>query len=407
MDVSRWEQAGLDRLLAVAPLRPGRYTPAPAVDVVAPGMLARWIVKRAVGLGLSVGLVPVERRPISGEDRPSGATLVRLRSPQGAVPPSLVRSIAELPYTIVAPAPADEPRGLLVDVRQSLPSPPQVLTSMVAEGEIWAIGADDVGRWRLRPTGQEIDASGLLDALPLAIAPAPETPAVASTAPIPVRLIPRRGGPGRVDAVLLDEAELDWLRRYLATRPAGELAFLLPGDGRHFLTAPGGLPAEMPFGTPMVHVGPGGLYLELGRDFDPPLPDGARQSRFALAPDSVVAVTESQAWRFRIADLVPAWTLWVGEPLPIRAGLSDGGQKLLARVGDAYRRADLEAAQRQHDRGPTAARPLDREQRARKLEEAQRAELAGDLIGAAELLEQAGYPGQAGRLYERAASTRR
>ena len=407
LNVSGWKQAGLDQLLAGTALLPGRYTPTAAVDVVAPGTLARWILKRAAGLGLEIGLVPIERQPLAGADKPSSATLLRLRSPRGSVPMSLVRSIGDLPYTIVSAASNTDSRGLLVDVRHQLPSPSHLLTGMIPEGESWVIGPDDVGRWRIRPAGHEIDAAGLLDAPQRTITPAPATPAVGLQAPIAVRLIPRRGGRHRVDAVLIDETELDWLRRYLATRPAGELAFLLPGDGAHLLTAPGGLPTEVPFGIPLVHTGPGGLYLELGRDFDPPLPDGARQARFELTADSVVAVTESQAYRFRIADLIPAWTLWVGEPMPIQTGLSPQGRALLTRVAGVYRQADLEAAQRQHDHGRLTIRPLSREDRAQRLEEAQRAELSGDLVRAAELLESAGYPGQAGRLYERAALSQR
>jgi hypothetical protein len=294
----------------------------------------------------------------------------------------------------------------LVDVRHRLPIPPHVLASTVPEGEIWVIGPDDVGRWRCRLSGRQVDAAQLLDAPKPVVSECPLFPAAVPPAQVPVRLVRRRGCPSRVDAVLLDDTQLDWLRRYLATRPAGEIAFLLPGAGRHLLTAPGGLPAEVPFGTPLVHVGPGGLYIALGLDFYPPLPDGARQSLFELTSESVVAVTEDEAWRFRVSDLVPAWTLWVGEPMPIQTGLSAEGRNVLARVAAVYRKADLQEAQRQHDQSWSPARPSSREDRAQMLEAAQRYDLAGDLIRAAELLESAGYPGQAGRLYERAALTR-
>ena len=55
------------------------------------------------------------------------------------------------------------------------------------------------------------------------------------------------------------------------------------------------------------------------------------------------------------------------------------------------------------------SQPAAQSRRARPwlLEEAQRAELAGDLVRAAELLESAGELAGAGRLYERAAQARR
>jgi hypothetical protein len=272
---------------------------------------------------------------------------------------------------------------------------------MIPGREVWLLGAPDVGHWRLRLRGEETDGATLLavDALPTATAAVPAAGPAHLPEPLVVGLVPRPATSHRVDAVLVDDGQLDWLRAYLSARPAGEVAFLLPGPGWHLLTAPGGLAGEVPFGIPLARIGPGGLYLELGVAFDPPLPEGARRQAFQAEAGTVVAVTQQGCYRFDRDRMVPAWSLWLGKPPEVRGGLSAAGAQLLAGISDAIRRLEAQRTSAQ-PASPTRVAPGDRP---RLLEEAAAAELDGNLELAARLLESAGELARAGRLYEQAA----
>ena len=159
---------------------------------------------------------------------------------------------------------------------------------------------------------QRLDGALLLEAPEMAMVAMPSQPVPQAIDPIPVRLVTRPGLRRSVDAVLVDDQELEWVRSWLMGRPMGETAFVLPGQGRHLLTAPGGLAAAVPFGEPLSWIGPGSLYVALGTEFYPPLPDGARHTRFELEDHRVVAVVPGTAYRFDPAEMLPAWSLWVG-----------------------------------------------------------------------------------------------
>jgi hypothetical protein len=127
------------------------------------------------------------------------------------------------------------------------------------------------------------------------------------------------------------------------------------------------------------------LYIEMGWEFYPALTDGARMSRFELSGETAVAVTRSGAFRFRSADMTPAWTLWVGPAPQVQAGMSDKGRALLGQISEAYRLAEqraLQAGRQRPVRCPKVAAPEDRP---RLLQEAQQAEIGGNLLRAAEL----------------------
>ncbi len=408
LSLADWVEVNLADLIVQSPLLPGRLIPTAELHVVVPGPLGRWVLQRAAALEILVEVVPCVLRPLRGAGPESGGLRIRLRADRGTIPPSLIYSFCNLPYVIVGEPTAGDGGRLLVNQRQRLAFPPRLLSRMIPEGETWVLGPPDVGSWRLQPTGAEIDGSLLLAAPTLTSAPAPVQPLASVPDTIEIKLVPRRGRTGRVNAVLLDDEELRWLRTYLAGRPAGEISFLYPGAGRHLLTAPGGLPGDgLPFGTPLVRVGPGGLYLELGQEFHPPLPVAARQACFELNEDTVVAVVAPRsAYRFITAHLTPAWSLWVGEPPQVESGLSIQGQKILNRISDEYRKIELMLAQRDEEAQRGGRRPRAGEQ-ARLLDQALQAERADRLFEAAELLERAGYPGQAGRLYERAAGALR
>ncbi len=401
LELTGWQPVEPVELLAATPLQPRRPISAASLDVIIPGALGRWVLRRALALEIPVGIVPALRRPLRGEGPESGVLLLRLRVSRSVIPLSLVRAISSLPYTRVAQPAVSGGGQLLVDVCYRPPLAAALWGGLIPEDEIWVLGGADTGHERLRLLGAGSDGANFLTAPELPAAPVAIHAETRLPEPIPVRLVANRGGSAKIDAVLLDDTELGWLRPFLAGRPVAERAFLLPGASCHLLLAPGGLPGMIPFGIPLTRIGPGGLYLERGLDFHPPLPEGARHHVFGLAENRVVVVVNDGVYGFDTGRLTPAWTLWVGEVPPVQEGLSPGGRQLLARVADAVRQAEVNQAETKLVPTQPRSQP---NSRPRLLEEAQRAELAGDLVRAAELLEAAGELAGAGRLYERAAA---
>jgi len=405
LDVSSWAIVDLAELLAEASLPPSRYRGATVLDIITPGSLGRWILSRGTALGLEVTLTPALQKPLNNQQqKESGVLLMQMRSSGNrTIPAALVHRLTSLPYTTVAASSTDSDRGrILVDVRQRLSLAPSLIEPMIPESEIWVLGTADVGNWRLITTGNQVDGSLLLDAPQLPQAKSPSLPKTQLPAPIPVQLVPRLGTGRQIDAVLIDDTELSWLRKLLMGRPIGEMAFLLPGAGYHLLTAPGGLPAQIPLGIPLICIGPGALYIELGMDFYPPLPDAARQQRFHLNFQTAVVVARNQTYRFNTAQMTPAWALWVGEAPKVQEGLSPQGKKLLNSIPQQL----LQQESKKGILDLFKPKQVKRVEGVGLLEQAQQAELKGDLVSAAALLEKAGYPGQAGRLYERMAMSK-
>jgi len=400
-----WPAVDLAVMLAATSLPPCALRSGNTLAVIAPGVLARWVLRRALALNVAVRVTPALQQPLATDNPASGTLMLTLSVQQGIVPRSLVRAIANLPYVLVAHSSDPEQDRLWVDIRCRSPLRAGLPEQSIPPGECWVLGAAEAGHWRLQLLGAAVDGTQLLQA-PTASTP-PQTIADADItlpAPIPVRLVADRQIPTRCDAVLLDDTELDWLRLFLIHCPVSEQLFLLPGPGHHLLLAPGGLTSIIPFGLPLSGCGPGGLYLEQGLRFHPPLPEAARQQAFGLTEGRIVAVTQNATYGFDSQRLTPVWTLWVGTPPPIQEGLSSGGARLLNNVAEAVRQAEVDQAEEKlpvTDRLRPRTRPGDRPQ---LLAEAQRAELAGNYIRAAELLEAAGELARAGRLYERAAS---
>ena len=409
LDVRAWAPVELADLVTTQPLRRVSVTSSPELDVVVPGALGRWVLRRATALGLETRLSLARRRPLRGEGEEVGVLVVRLRCrprrlgrghERRSVPLSLVQALTSLPYVVVGRPAGPEGERLMVDIRHRPPLSASLIAGMIPEDEIWVLGGADVGHWRLTLTGEEIAGTRLLDRPTVELVDAPLSGAAHLPTRLPVRLVARADRPGPTDALLLDESELGWLQHFLMTRPSGERAFLIPGAERYLLTAPGGLTGTLPFGVPLTRRPPHGLYVEAGLDFFPPLPEGARRDIFNLDEGGVVAVVEDEAYRFELERLVPAWTLWIGEAPEVQAEVSAGSEVLLAKIGEILREqeARIAAPQARKDEAPR-----EKVDRSRLLEEAQKAEIAGDLVRAAELLETAGDLGPAGRLYERAA----
>jgi FtsH ternary system domain X7 len=394
-----WESVDLAVVVSYAPLMGSRYIGSRELNVVLPAELGQWLLRRALSIGLRAWLTTVTRHPLHGGDA-SKALLVRLESDVQAIPATFVHAVCGLPYC-VACGPRQTGQGtLLLDVRHRLPFPARLLTGAIPLNETWVLGLADSGSWRVSASGAEIDGASLLELPELPVIPVPPS---SGTGRLPetiqIRIIDHPSSES-VDAILLDDFELEAARTLLMSRPIGEVAFFIPGDERHLLRAPGGLGSAIPFGIPLVRIGPGPLFIELGKALFPPMPEAARRARFAVEDDSVVAIAGGAAYRFSTDRLTPAWTLWVGEAPVIREGLSPKVAAILNRVGEDTRRREIEAAngrQAETSWKGRKSKPAD------LVAAAEKEERRGHLFKAAELLEAAGYPARAARLFERAA----
>lgn len=401
LNASTWTSVGIAELIAEATLQPSQYRGATALNVIVPGSLSRWVLHRASMLSLAITVAAARRLPLVGRGTAAGALLFRIQAPRGTIASTLVRSLCNLPQTIVAPPSGLDPDNLMIDVRSRSPFPLGVLGPMIPARERWVLGPPDVGHCKLIVEGEEIDGATLLDSPSTVVMSVAPAPAASLPRPVPVSLVPhmtRRG----VDAVLLDNAQLGWLTSFLVGRPLSESIFVIPGDGVHLLLSAGGLPSNLPFGILLSRIGEAGLYVELGRAFRPPLPEGAQQKAFDLDDKSVVAVTDRGAYRFVIDRLVPVWTMWIGAAPAVRSELSPHARRALSNVPYEITRAAREVVGRLlHERVKESPSQRSKGTDAPTLlERAARAQAAGRLLEAAELLEKAGEPGRAGRLYE-------
>jgi hypothetical protein len=433
-----WPVANLGDLVATIALRPAQPVFSDAL-VVTVGNLAGLVLRRAAAFGLAVDVIPATRRPLSGGPTHTAA-LFHLRWEDRRPPRTLLHALSRLPHTVVArpvitaaSADARPGSGLLVDIGHAPPPAAALLASLIPETEGWLLGGPDAGHWRLDLRGPPVDGLSLLDAPRLPVTPpltAGGPVAALSGERLPLRLAACPVVPGSPDAVLLDDDELGWTRRFLIARPAAaETAYLLPGPGRHLLLAPGGLLEAMPFGVPLRRFEGEPLLLEEGQGFFPPLPAAARSALFGAGDGEVVVVTRGPAGpgtsaaaggaggvaaaRFALSAMVPVWQLWRAEPPPVATGVHGPAVERLQYLIELFERSRPASAAGPAPAGDrkglfsrlSAALHLQGDGRDTLLRRALEAENAGDPIKAAELLEQAGDLARAGRLYERAAGS--
>ena len=404
LNVSSWEIVDFKDLLATANLPQSTYSGSKYLNVLVPGALGRWILRRAIALGLHVQIIPVIQSPLGTDTKKkTHAILLCMSAPlkQEHISPAFVHSLIRLPYVIVSDA--THTQNLLIDVRCRCPLPVNAINHMVPKDETWLLSPGETGNWLLKHDGKPVDGFGLLDTPKVNVNDSVASGPKQMPKKIPVRLIHKKGLRQTPDAILLDHTELKWMSSYLRTRPLGETSFITAGPDVYLLTAPTGLTTNIPFGIPLIHVGSEGLYVEMGIDFYPLLPDSARQKCFQLKSETVVVMLKNASYRFNLKNTTPAWTFWVGNIPEVEESISPKSQKILSKISKFIKK--IEASQMQ-PKGEKSVKPISKKERSRLIEKANKAELSGNFILAAELLEKAGYHGQAGRLYEKAAMQR-
>ncbi|MDJ0841548.1 MAG: hypothetical protein QNK37_33885 [Acidobacteriota bacterium] len=404
LDLSGWQRVDLRQLVPGLPLRPCRYVPRRECLVITTGSLARWILRRAAGVGIETSLQTITMTPLNDEAQPTTGLLLHLRSGADTLPASLIDRLIELPYTVVAAGGGHGNEQLLVDIRYRPPLETHLLADLLPPGETWLFAGPDCGHHRLALGKKTLPGADLLAPLE-ALAPRITRPnGNRLPKPLPVRLVVQTT-PYQVDAVLIDDKERTWLRPFLMSSSLGERGFLLPGEGVSLLLAPGGLSTTLPFGVPLVHLSPGPLYLEAGLGFYPPLPEAARIERYQLDGKAAVAVTARGAWSFPASRLIPCWRLWQEKPAETRNGLSNGGRELLQAVAWEINRMEAQQLrERATEQHPGLIQPKDRQALRKR---ALKAQQEGNFVVAAQLLEKLGEHAEAARLYEKAAATHR
>lgn len=366
--------AGLHRV----PARPLRET-----CVLAPGYLVRGVLERAQDLRLRVTYQLARLDPLFGTgvaEAPAGAENIAVSgSPAGpggtgpggggtapracyavwltagpasgqpaartgpgqastgqeVLPAALLSALADDPFLLVC-RPVE--RTLLIGYGTASPLSDRALAQLVAAegGGTWLLAAGPDGCARVTWDGEPLDADGLAELGPahalIDLAgdqPYAEAAAAAhGPVPRPLTLVPAGARAARVDAVLLDDADLDCLPLLLAGDPLADVAVLIRGGtghdhgagsgrraARHLLTAPGGLLTELAVGEPLTCVGPGSVYLPAGYRLDPPVGPAARAA--LLRPDTRIAQVLLADVRlgYDLDAAEPVWGLWAG-PVP-------------------------------------------------------------------------------------------
>ncbi|WP_203698883.1 hypothetical protein [Catellatospora coxensis] len=402
VDLDVFEQATILDLIQQAGLQPQTPRPQREAVILLPGSVAPGVIRRAMDLDISVSYRAVSLTPLFNPPHPPPdpnltIELVLYATQDRPIPSSLLAAIATRPLTLVT-RPADTDHRVLLQRGRSASLAEHRLAALAGDDSTWILADAGYGCWRLNSHSPLVSGAELVrlgDDITLENLPSGDDRT--RIEPRPVRLVPAPVRRSDVDAVLLNPADLDVLTLLLEDDPLADIAILVPGTSRHLLLAPGGILREIGIGEPLACIGPGLLYVPLGRRMSPRVPLEARQRLYQPDASHAVVVTDHSALRFDLEGRRPAWTLWVG-PAPAI------DQQLPADTLTVLRGIDA-------DRTPPpapAARPWPRpriqpEAPADWRDEALQAESRGDLARAAALHRQHKDPRRAGHLYERAA----
>jgi hypothetical protein len=275
------------------------------------------------------------------------------------------------------------------------------LVTLIPAGQRWLLADAAFGCARVRDLAEPRDSSGLvrLDH-GYSIEPCPAGVAATAVRPVPVAVVPGRTSGAAVDAVLLEEDDLPVLARLLENHRLADLAWLVRGRDKHLLLAAGGLLDRLPVGEALFRVGPGALYLPIGYRLSPAIPPSARAELFAASAVRGVVLRPGRGWEFDVsqANRVPVWTLWLGALPAVDPQLLPETVAELDAVEAEFRPPAPARARPSRSRFVPRRRPESRDRTWR--DDAFDAEMAGDLVGAAQLFERNGEPLRAAHLYE-------
>jgi hypothetical protein len=343
-------------LVRVADLHRVPIRPLREACVLAPGYLVRLVLERALDLGLHATFQPARLDPLfaaatgfPGEYQGNAVAracyavwLSTVPGQAGGVPVDAKQPAVGQPGAVPEPLPArllgvlaDNPfllvcrtvgRTLLVGYGTASPLSDQALVRLVtaAADGTWLLAASPDGCARVSWSGEPLDAAALVELGPAHAlidldGSQPYAEPGAARGPVPSPLTLARAAAPRaridVDAVLLDDADLDTLPLLLTGEPLADIAILVCGRDRHLLTAPGGLLTELGVGEPLTCVGPGSVYVPTGYRLDPPIGLAARAALFQ--PDRLIAQVMLADARlgFDLDAAKPVWALWAG-PAP-------------------------------------------------------------------------------------------
>ena len=410
--------ASLLDLVRVAGLHPASPRPLRDAYVLLPGYLVPGLLERALDLRLQVTYQQVGLAPLFDPDAaPRFCYAVRISAAARAtLPETLLAALRDDPFALVCRGPD---QALLIGYGTASPLSDRALARLVALAgdETWLLAGPPDGCARVTWIDQPLDAANFVQR-----AAAHELLDLDGSQPYSQSLAPRRPAEPRaltlvpvttrhsvsVDAVLLDDADLDCLPLLLAGDPLADIAFLVRGAGRHLLSAPGGLLTELGVGRPLTCIGPGSLYLPIGYRLDPPVGPSARAALFEPEPSIAQVVLPDSRLGYRLAAAVPVWSLWAG-PMPAldlqlpRSARADLEQ-VAEDVGEPPRpRAADWPSIRSALRRPVTPPPQDPSEWRRQ---AQQAELDQDYVAAAQLYARHNEPLRAARMWERDAEER-
>jgi hypothetical protein len=318
-------EAGLLELVQVAGLHPAREPPLREAYVLVPGYLAPGVLERGLELQLRVTYQQVRLEPLFDPGmlaRVCYVVALAAVPPQTELPSLLLAALQDDPFTLVC---RSVDQALLIGYATASPLPDRALARLAtaAGDESWLIAGPPDGCARISWLGQPLDATNFVRLAPAhALTDLDGNQPYAESSeearppkPRPLTLV-RATGQASVDAVMLDNADLECLPLLLAGEPLADVAFLIRGIGRHLLSAPGGLLSEIAVGTPLTCVGPGGIYLPVGYRLDPPVGPRARASLFQPDEQTAQVVLPDARLIYDIGAREPLWTLWAG-PLPV------------------------------------------------------------------------------------------
>lgn len=390
---------------------PGPPRPLSEAVLLLPGYLVAGITRRALDLDIDVTYGPVTLTPLFEPDSSAHVSYQLCLSVRhdAKLPVSLLDALNNDPFILVCRRAAEE---VLIRYRFLSPLSGEAMATLV-EGETWVLADASYGCARLRPVRAPQDGASLVRRGPDHELTDPEASWTTATGTSgeperPTLGLARAGMRGvQVDAVLLDDAELNFLPALLVGEPLADTAVLVRGRDRHLLTAPGGLLEQLPVGESLYCLGPGNLYLPFGFRMQPSLPSRARRALFPTNASIARVVLPGATLCFDMTTRQPVWRLWAGPIPPVVYELPPEAYSDVIAIDRDLTPAEPEPRQGRPAR-PSAlrqfiARLREDDQPHDWRDDAHQAELAGDYVNAAELHVRHGDLPRAARLYERAA----